>query len=274
MILVCPSCATRFTLDESRLGGKARRVRCSRCKHEWVQAPEPMAPTAEPPAPAPPPPAAPVAAPSPPPAEPPASETPTPPEPLLFVAAEPAYMPPFEPERPDLREMLPPPLSADDPRAVPRDEGGGGTGVTIGWIVLFLIVAVVLGALYIGRDHVMQIWPPSSQAYEMLGLVALPPGAGLAIQDITTMTTPAEDGTPAALAVKGRVVNISRSTRRIPPLHASLRNAAGEEVRGWDFGLPRQMLAPGESADFDTRLDTPPAEALNLIVIFSPSPQR
>ncbi|MHB1217173.1 MAG: DUF3426 domain-containing protein [Alphaproteobacteria bacterium] len=212
-----------------------------------------------------------MAAPVPPPAEPPAFEPPAPPS---FVAAEPAYMPPFEPERPDLREMLPPPLSADDPLAVPRREGGGGTGVTIGWIALFLIAAAVLGALYIGRDRVMRIWPPSTQAYGTLGLVELPPGAGLAIQDITTMTTAAEDGTPAVLSVKGRVVNISRSTRRIPPLRASLRNAAGEEVRGWDFGLPRQMLAPGEGADFDTRLDTPPTEALNLIVVFTPPPQR
>ena len=262
MILVCPSCATRFNLDESRLGGQARRVRCSRCKHEWVQAPERTAEL---------PPAAVIAeiAPPPPPVEPPA-----PPEPPAFVAAAPAYMPPFEPERPDLREMLPPPLSADDPLAAPRREEGGGTGVTIGWIVLLLIVAVVLGALYVGRERVMQIWPPATQAYEMLGLIALPPGAGLAIQDIAAMTTQAEDGTPAVLSVKGRVVNVSRSTRRIPPLRASLRNAAGEEVRGWDFGLPRQMLESGESVDFDTRLDTPPAEALNLIVVFTPPPQR
>ena len=256
MILVCPSCATRFNLDESRLGGQARRVRCSRCKHEWIQAPE------SPP---------PAAAPAPPTPEPPAAETPAPPP---FAAAEPAYMPPFEPERPDLREMLPPPLSADDPLAAPRREEGGGAGVTIGWIALALIVAVVVGVLYVARERVIEIWPPSIQAYEMLGLVALPPGAGLSIQDITTMTTQGEDGAPAVLAVKGRVVNNARSTRRIPPLRASLRNAAGEEVRGWDFSLPRQMLAPGESADFETRLDAPPAEALNLIVIFIPSPQR
>ena len=268
MILVCPSCATRFNLDESRLGGKARRVRCSRCKHEWLQAPEHPS---EPPPPSIP---EPVAAPAAPP--PLAVEPPTPPEPPPFVAAEPAYVPPpFEPERPDLREMLPPPLSADDPLAAPRrDDEGGGDGVTVGWIVLILIVAAVLAALYFGRQRVMEIWPPATQAYEMLGLAALPPGAGLAIQDVTTMTTPAEDGTPAVLTVKGRVANISRSTQRLPPLRASLRNAAGEEVRGWDFGLPRQMLAPGESVDFNTRLDTPPTEALNLIVVFTPPPQR
>lgn len=260
MILVCPSCATRFSLDESRLGGKSRRVRCSRCKHEWVQAPERPAEPVPSPAPEP------VVAP-PPPVE--------PPEPPPFVAAEPAYMPPpFEPERPDLREMLPPALSADDPLSAPRREEGGGTGVTIGWIVLALIVAIVLAALYFGRQRVMEIWPPATQAYEMLGLASLPPGAGLSIQDVTTMTTSAEDGTPAVLSVKGRVVNNARSTRRVPPLRASLRNAAGEEVRGWDFGLPRQMLAAGEAIDFDTRLDSPPAEALNLIVIFTPAPQR
>jgi predicted Zn finger-like uncharacterized protein len=255
MILACPSCATRFNLDEQRLGGRARRVRCSRCKHEWVQAPE--------------------SAPAPQPTDvPPAA----PPEPVVFAAAaEPAAMPPFEPERPDLREMLPPPLSADDPLMVPQDRGGGhrrSRGVAIGWIVLILIVAGVIAILYVARDRVMEIWPPSIQAYELLGLASLPSGAGLAIQDVTATTAPAAEGMPTVLAVKGRVVNISRATRRIPPLRASLRDPSGEEVRGWDFGLPRQMLAPGESADFDTRLDSPPTEALNLVVVFTPPPRR
>ena len=260
MILVCPSCATRFHLDESRLGGRARRVRCSRCKHEWVQAPPEEAPPTTAPEPA-----APRIVQE----EPPPAESPPP----SFAGSETITAPPFEPERPDLREMLPPPLSANDPLAARRDHGEGH-GITLGWIVLVLVVASLLAALYIGRDRVMEIWPPSAQAYEILGLAALPPGAGLAIRDVTTMASAPSDGAPAVLAVKGRVVNVSRSTRHIPPLRASLRNASGEEVRGWNFSLPRQMLAPGESADFDTRLEAPPAEALNLVVVFTPPPAR
>ena len=40
MFVTCPSCSTRYQIDESRLGSRGRTVRCTRCKHQWVQAPE------------------------------------------------------------------------------------------------------------------------------------------------------------------------------------------------------------------------------------------
>jgi len=33
MVVVCPECNTRFSLDESRIPGAAANVRCSRCRH-------------------------------------------------------------------------------------------------------------------------------------------------------------------------------------------------------------------------------------------------
>lgn len=39
MILNCPSCATKFTIDPQILGAKGRTVRCARCKHQWHVAP-------------------------------------------------------------------------------------------------------------------------------------------------------------------------------------------------------------------------------------------
>ena len=35
MILSCPSCATRYTIDESQLGRAGRTVRCTACKTTW-----------------------------------------------------------------------------------------------------------------------------------------------------------------------------------------------------------------------------------------------
>jgi len=40
MFVTCPSCSTRYQIDESRLGARGRTVRCTRCKHQWVQSPE------------------------------------------------------------------------------------------------------------------------------------------------------------------------------------------------------------------------------------------
>ncbi|MEL6547458.1 MAG: zinc-ribbon domain-containing protein, partial [Myxococcota bacterium] len=36
MIVECPSCSTRFNLDESRIGERGAKVRCSVCSHSFV----------------------------------------------------------------------------------------------------------------------------------------------------------------------------------------------------------------------------------------------
>lgn len=33
MVVTCPECGTRFTLQEDRMPGAVARVRCSRCRH-------------------------------------------------------------------------------------------------------------------------------------------------------------------------------------------------------------------------------------------------
>jgi predicted Zn finger-like uncharacterized protein len=46
MIISCPSCAARFSLDAALLGKAGRKVRCSQCGHTWKQvAPSDFRPT-------------------------------------------------------------------------------------------------------------------------------------------------------------------------------------------------------------------------------------
>jgi len=56
MVVVCPECSTKFSLDESRISGPTAKVRCSRCRHVFqisregqVVAPVPAPPLGKPP---------------------------------------------------------------------------------------------------------------------------------------------------------------------------------------------------------------------------------
>jgi predicted Zn finger-like uncharacterized protein len=39
MIVTCPACATRYSVDPSAISAEGRKVRCTRCSHVWHQMP-------------------------------------------------------------------------------------------------------------------------------------------------------------------------------------------------------------------------------------------
>ncbi|NWG92281.1 MAG: zinc-ribbon domain-containing protein, partial [Parvularculaceae bacterium] len=43
MIITCPSCATRYDVDDDRFSPDGRSVRCAECNESWfVPAPQPI----------------------------------------------------------------------------------------------------------------------------------------------------------------------------------------------------------------------------------------
>lgn len=46
MLIVCPSCASEYTIDPAKLGPQGRTVRCAICRDTWFAAPEGVPPPA------------------------------------------------------------------------------------------------------------------------------------------------------------------------------------------------------------------------------------
>ncbi|MGH7014751.1 MAG: DUF3426 domain-containing protein [Stellaceae bacterium] len=44
MIVICPTCSTRYLVETQKLGAQGRMVRCGNCGHTWYQAPPEDAP--------------------------------------------------------------------------------------------------------------------------------------------------------------------------------------------------------------------------------------
>jgi predicted Zn finger-like uncharacterized protein len=129
-----------------------------------------------------------------------------------------------------------------------------------GVLALALLVTILVG----WRSSVVRMLPQTASFYALLGLpVNL---RGLVFDNVATVTEQHE-GVPI-LVVEGSVMNPSRKTEDVPRLKFVLRNAAHQEIYSWTAVPTRGSLPPGESAEFHSRLASPPADARDVVVRF------
>ncbi|MBN9588348.1 MAG: hypothetical protein BGN85_13450 [Alphaproteobacteria bacterium 64-11] len=238
MIITCPSCATRYTVDGARFPAAGRTVRCSKCAHSWHQAGE--APEQEAPAPESPPPPAPEPGAG---AAPEAAQT--------THAADPVF----------IRDMTPAAASAPARKAVPP-----GLAVAAGWVGLIAMVVLIAVSAVRYRQDIAVIWPQSAGVYSGLGLPVNDRGIDFRQVNYKRQS---EDG-QVVLAVSGRIVNTGPRELPVPQtVRVTLSDADNRELYHWTFKPNASTLKPGQSVPFATRLSSPPATARHLEVRFS-----
>ena len=71
------------------------------------------------------------------------------------------------------------------------------------------------------------------------------------------------------LAVTGKLVNVSGREMAVPPIRVILTGANGHELYHWDFTPEVTVLGAGKSANFLTRLSSPPGGARHLTLEFA-----
>lgn len=248
MILTCPSCGTRYSVDAAKFPPTGRNVRCAKCGHSWHQAGEMPEPASEP-------------------------------EPRITAAPASSAgqeSPSIAAYNDDVASVAAPfaPESASPSRSFgpaiieqkPRQAMGPRIAVVAGWAGLIALVLLIAFAAVRYRQDIATIWPQSAGVYSSLGLHVN--ASGIDFRQVEYRRE-SEDG-QVVLAVSGQIVNAGPREMPVPQsVRVTLSDASNHELYHWTFKPSAQTLAPGQSVKFVTRLASPPAAARHLEVRFA-----
>jgi predicted Zn finger-like uncharacterized protein len=278
MLIVCPTCATSYTIEPASLGPAGRTVRCTRCKASWF-AGGPTTPVGDF--------VADVIA------EAEARETPDSTSPPLDdFGHEPVQQAahlnemldtadPVQVEEPPLpRQEAPPivpPIAEVPPADAARNDAESFTARrarmhvrrkqklrSSKWTAIILVLFGLNVAVFMARAEIVRFFPQTASLFELVGLKV-----NLRHLTFTGVTISREehDGVPV-LAVAGTIVSQSTGPVEVPRLRFAVRNATGQEIYAWTSKPTRSILQPGDKLPFHSRLASPPADASDVLVRF------
>jgi predicted Zn finger-like uncharacterized protein len=285
MLIVCPSCATSYTIDPAAVGPTGRTVRCARCKVTWFAGGPPM-------------PAPEVstfvdrviaeverkAAPEPRPMTSPAPTAPQTAAPEDFGSEEPESVPPVSP--PAKIRTPEPAIIADTPSLVPPIEHKlleqdfeeiesfairrqrpqarrKQTRRSSRWTAIILVLLAFNVTLVGARNEVVRYLPQTASLFAAFGLpVSL---RNLKFENVR-ISNEMQDG-DSVLIVDGVIVSEASKPVEVPRLRFAARNATGQEVYTSSALPSRGVLGPGERLEFRNQMPMP-ADATNVIVRF------
>ena len=229
MILTCPSCETRYSVDPGSLLPAGRTVRCANCGHSWTERP---------------------------------------PGDMPKSVEVPAEEPPEEEEEddfevPSIEDVA---VQADRPTrtfAAPQKRAMGGIIARSSFAAAVLLL---LGGGFFLRGAIMEVWPPSTKLYQLAGLAPLETYA-LALLNVAPAQE-VDGNNNVVIVVTGAISNITDQVQPVPKLRGSLLDSNSREIFSWTFDPPTPELGAGEQREFATRVPNPPPGARGVAVTF------
>lgn len=231
MLIVCPSCASTYSLTEEQLG-RGRTLRCAQCRHTWFAAP---------PAPA-------------------MSEAGNAPSLALAGAGAAGAVAADAVAGRRARG----PGVAEGLRRAGRTAWRRASGLGLAGILATLMAAILLAALA-RREAVVRAMPQTARLFAAVGLPVNLRG----IDFSSVRSGLVVDHEQTALVVEGEIRNVTKAPVQVASLALDLRGEAGNVLYSWTVEPPRPVLQPGESAPFRSRLVSPPAEARDVMIRFA-----
>ncbi|HYF23009.1 MAG TPA: MJ0042-type zinc finger domain-containing protein [Caulobacteraceae bacterium] len=229
MILTCPECATRYFVEDDRLGANGRTVRCAGCHASWHARPD---------------------------------------EPLELVtdvagavAREPISFKPSDEVEPLRAPELPKAFRAQIEAKKRRREAAVAGVVWAGLASSF--AALLLGA-YVFRVDVVKLYPKAAGAYAAAGLPVNP--TGLEFEQVRA--SPAPDGSPSVL-VTGVLRNVEHEAASAPPIRVALLDAKGARLATELVRVSTGPIAPGKTQAFSVSVPDPKALAADVDLTFA-----
>jgi predicted Zn finger-like uncharacterized protein len=248
VIVSCPACATRFSLDATLLGPNGRNVRCAKCGHRWKQEPPPAAPAELPPIDLDQPGAAAAAAPAESTAEPPPGIAPGLAALLGGQAAAQAA------PRPTPGVVVPPKLQPAKPARK--------TGLWP-WVLVAGILCGLAAAAYLFQGPIMRMVPGAEEVYTLIGLGERDPAKELQIGNLKS------EQRSGLVSVRGDIFNPTEYPLKVPPLMLTAKDGTGNVIGdGFRFRTRESEIAPGETITFRILYQDPPQGMKKFAVTF------
>jgi len=246
MILTCPECASRYFVDDSKVGAAGRVVRCASCGHRWTAHNEEAIDLFD---------------------DPPSALTAPPPTP---VVEEPVAAAESEPE---------PPVSALPGEELPkvfraradaerRLKAATATGVI--WAGMAAVMGLMLVSAIIFRMDVVKLMPSTAGAFASVGLPVNT--VGLVIDRESLKAQPSLEEGHAAVTITGVMRNITEHPVTAPPLRVELRNDKDKRVAGRIAAAADPTIPPGETRHFAITFRDPPRTARDVVIGFATEP--
>ncbi len=248
MILTCPECASRYFVDDSKVGPAGRVVRCAACGHRWTAHNEEATDLFEDP------------------------ENPS----LASRAGAETAAAAEGDDQPANETVEEPPVSALPGEELPkvfraradaerRLREATVTGII--WAGMAAVMAVlVIGAL-IFRIDIVRIMPGTAGAYAAVGLPVNT--VGLVIDGGSIKAQPLMKEGHAAVTVTGAIRNITEHAVVAPALRVELLNGEGKRVSGQLAAAHDAKIPPGEVRHFSVTFLDPPRTAKDLRIGFA-----